>query len=55
MPLVLNFEKGGYGYFSELVSTELEISIENKGVNGNGETLLSGKEILEFVLILKHM
>lgn len=45
MPLVLNFEKGGYGYFSDLVSVDLEISIDNKGVNANGETLLSGKEM----------
>ena len=42
MSLVLNYEKGLYGYYSDIENTEFEIEIANNGTNNNNETLLNG-------------
>ncbi|MFZ4740859.1 MAG: hypothetical protein ACOYLE_06815 [Bacteroidales bacterium] len=45
MPLVLNFELPGYGYFSGLESRNIEISIANVSGSSKDDAILDGKDM----------
>lgn len=47
MPLVMNFELGGYGYFSDFETSETKIIIANNGTTEEGETIISGSDMFD--------